>query len=162
MYPAPVRLNPPMPLAVNQLQLGPVGTNGYVIRASEQATAAVVIDPGADVDAIRSTLAQLAAECAGILLTHSHFDHFGALAELESATGAPVWLPAGELDVFARPLEYFPSFSVPAYEGASTPLAGGEAGFVTFQPPGQGDEAGSDGLQPGRPLVQPAIQGLGR
>ena len=126
MYPAPVRLNPPMPLAVNQLQLGPVGTNSYVIRASEQATAAVVIDPGADVDAIRSTLAQLAAECAGILLTHSHFDHFGALAELESATGAPVWLPAGELDVFARPLEYFPSFPVPAYEGASTPLTGGE------------------------------------
>lgn len=126
MYPAPVRLNPPMPLAVEQLQLGPVGTNCYVVRASEEAAEAVVIDPGAEVETITSTLARLGAECAGILLTHSHFDHFGALAELEAATGSPVWLPAGELDVFARPLEYFPSFPVPAYEGASTPLAGGE------------------------------------
>lgn len=115
-----------MPLAVEQLQLGPVGTNCYVVRSSEEAAGAVVIDPGADVEAITSTLARLGVECAGILLTHSHFDHFGALAELEAATGAPVWLPEGELDVFARPLEYFPSFPVPAYEGASTPLAGGE------------------------------------
>ena len=130
-----------MSLAVQQLQLGPIGTNCYLVRASEDATEAVVIDPGADVAAITSALAQLRVECAGILLTHSHFDHFGALAELETATGAPVWLPQGELDVFARPLEYFPSFPVPAYEGAATPLAGGEtvdlAGLtfeVTFVP----------------------------
>ncbi len=130
-----------MSLAVQQLQLGPIGTNCYLVRASEDATEAVVIDPGADVATITSALAQLRVECAGILLTHSHFDHFGALAELEAATGAPVWLPQGELDVFARPLEYFPSFPVPAYEGAATPLAGGEtvdlAGLtfeVTFVP----------------------------
>ena len=44
-----------------------------------------------------------AATCAAILLTHSHYDHFGALAELADSTGAPVWLPEAELDVFRRP-----------------------------------------------------------
>lgn len=115
-----------MPLAVQQLQLGPVGTNCYLVRASEDVTEAVVIDPGADVATITSTLAQLGAECAGILLTHSHFDHFGALAELEAATGAPVWLPEGEQDVFARPHEFYGSLPIPAYTAASTLLAGGE------------------------------------
>ena len=115
-----------MSLAVQQLQLGPVGTNCYLVRASDDATDAVVIDPGADVATITSTLAQLGAECAGILLTHSHFDHFGALAELEAATGAPVWLPQGERDVFARPHEFYGSLPIPAYTGASTLLAGGE------------------------------------
>ena len=115
-----------MSLAVQQLQLGPIGTNCYLVRASEDATEAVVIDPGADAATITSALAQLGAECAGILLTHSHYDHFGALAELESATGAPVWLPQGERDVFARPHEFYGSLPIPAYTGVSTLLAGGE------------------------------------
>ncbi len=130
-----------MSLTVTRLQLGPVRTNGYVVRSSGEATAAVVIDPGGDAETISATLAQLGAECVGILLTHSHYDHVGALAELESATGAPVWLPEGELDVFAHPHQYFPSVPVPAYDGVSTPLAGGEmvelAGLtfqVTFVP----------------------------
>ena len=59
------------------------------------------IDPGADAAEIRLALAGSGATCAAILLTHSHFDHFGALADLAEGTGAPVWLPEGELDVSA-------------------------------------------------------------
>ncbi len=39
---------------------------------------------------------------------------------------------------------------------------GGEPRLVAFQPAGQGDEAASDCLQPGRALVEAAMQGLGR
>ena len=102
-----------MALAVDQLPLGQIGTNCYLVRADRDATEAVVIDPGADAAEIRLALARSGATCAAILLTHSHYDHFGALADLAEGTGAPVWLPEGELDVFARPNDFYPGFSTP-------------------------------------------------
>ena len=69
-------------------------------------------------------------------MTHSHYDHIGALADLAEGTGAPVWLPQGELDVFRRPNDFFPGISVRAFEGEATLLAGGEtveAAGISFQ-----------------------------
>ena len=65
----------------------------------------------------RST--RVGATCAAILLTHSHYDHIGALAELAEETGAPVWLPEGELDVFRRPNDFFGGLgvSIRGYDG---------------------------------------------
>jgi hydroxyacylglutathione hydrolase len=125
-----------MGLAVLQLSLGPIGTNCFVVRSGDEATEAVVIDPGADAAAIDLALASTGATCAAILLTHSHYDHFGALAELAETTGAPVWLPEGELDVFRRPDDFFPGIGLPPYTGEASTLAGGEtvdAAGMTFQ-----------------------------
>ena len=125
-----------MALAVDQLSLGQIGTNCYLVRADRSATTAVVVDPGADAAEIRLSLARSGATCAGILLTHSHYDHIGALADLAEGTGAPVWLPQGELDVFRRPNDFFPGISVRAFEGEATLLAGGEtveAAAISFQ-----------------------------
>src|SRR5512134_1585337 len=115
-----------MSLAIDQLSLGQIGTNCYLVRAGRDATEAVVIDPGDEAAEIERSLASHGAECAAILLTHSHFDHFGALAELADATGAPVWLPEGELDVFRRPGDFFPGYPTRAYTGDATLLSGGE------------------------------------
>jgi hydroxyacylglutathione hydrolase len=115
-----------MTLAVEQLSLGQIGTNCYLVRADRAATEAVVVDPGADAAEIRLNLAQLGATCAAILLTHSHFDHFGALADLAEGTAAPVWLPEGELDVFRRPNDFFPGFPTRAFTSEATLLSGGE------------------------------------
>ena len=41
-----------MGLAVDQLSLGPIGTNCYLVRRDAAAGEAVVIDPGAEADAI--------------------------------------------------------------------------------------------------------------
>ncbi len=127
-----------MALAVEQLSLGAIGTNCYLVRQHPNAPEAVVIDPGAEAGRIQERLAELGATCSAILLTHSHWDHWGALAELARATGAPVWLPEGELAVFERPDEFYGPFGieVPAYAGPSTPLAGGEtldAAGVSFR-----------------------------
>ena len=115
-----------MSLAIDQLSLGQIGTNCYVVRADRAATEAVVIDPGDEPAAIERALALHGATCAAILLTHSHYDHFGALAGLAESTGAPVWLPEGELDVFRRPDVFFPGVHMRAYTGEATLLAGGE------------------------------------
>jgi glyoxylase-like metal-dependent hydrolase (beta-lactamase superfamily II) len=127
-----------MPLAVDQLPLGPIGTNCYLVRADREAPEAVVVDPGADAAEIRLTLARQGASCAAILLTHSHYDHIGALAELAEGTGAPVWLPEGEKEVFERPNDFFGGLgvSIRAYTGESTLVAGGEtieAAALSFQ-----------------------------
>jgi glyoxylase-like metal-dependent hydrolase (beta-lactamase superfamily II) len=127
-----------MTLAVDQLPLGQVGTNCYLVRASPEAKEAVVIDPGAEATEIRLNLARSGATCAGILLTHSHYDHLGALADLAEGTGAPVWLPEGEKEVFERPNDFYGGFGITlrGYTGESTLLAGGETvevAGVSFQ-----------------------------
>jgi hydroxyacylglutathione hydrolase len=83
-------------LAVNRYELGPIGTNCYVVRADDSATEAVVVDPGADAARVLEELAALGARCTAILITHGHWDHLGAVADLADATGAPVHMAEEE------------------------------------------------------------------
>ena len=77
-----------MALAVDQLSLGQIGTNCYLVRADRGATEAVVIDPGADAAEIRLALAAYGRDAApAILLTHSHFDHFGGARRPRGGNG---------------------------------------------------------------------------
>jgi glyoxylase-like metal-dependent hydrolase (beta-lactamase superfamily II) len=125
-----------MGLAVDQFSLGQIGTNCYLVRAGEEASETVVVDPGDEFASIARALVDRGATCVAILLTHGHFDHFGALADLVEATGAPVWLPEGELDVFRRPTDFFPGVPTRAYAGDATLLSGGEtveAAGISFQ-----------------------------
>ena len=51
--------------SVDRYELGPIGTNCYVVRAERGAAEAVVIDPGGDAAELRLELARLGARCAG-------------------------------------------------------------------------------------------------
>jgi len=81
---------------VNRYELGPIGTNCYLVRADDSAAETVVIDPGADAPRILEELAALGARCTAILITHGHWDHLGAVADLAEATGAPVHMAGDE------------------------------------------------------------------
>jgi glyoxylase-like metal-dependent hydrolase (beta-lactamase superfamily II) len=96
-----------MPLAVDRHELGPIGTNCYVVRADRRATEAVIVDPGADAAELRLRLARDGLRCVAILVTHTHYDHIGAVAELAEATEAPVYAPDGEADVLERPEDVY-------------------------------------------------------
>jgi glyoxylase-like metal-dependent hydrolase (beta-lactamase superfamily II) len=65
--------------------------NCWVIRADE-AGAAAVVDPGGD----PAELLASGIPVGGILVTHGDVDHIGGVAALAEATGAEVWMPAGE------------------------------------------------------------------
>jgi glyoxylase-like metal-dependent hydrolase (beta-lactamase superfamily II) len=63
-----------------------------------------------------------------ILLTHTHFDHVGAVAAVARATGAPVYVPELERDVLANINDYvrFPGFGPFESYDAEETVAGGE------------------------------------
>lgn len=85
-----------MSLVVERYELGPIGTNCYVVRASQAADEAVVVDPGGDAADLLMELARLGARCVAILITHGHWDHLGGVAELAEGTGAPVYMAEDE------------------------------------------------------------------
>jgi len=62
-------------------------TNCYVL-VDEQTQEAVVIDPGDEPEKILPELKGLKINM--ILLTHTHYDHVGALKEVLKSTGAPL------------------------------------------------------------------------
>ncbi|TML18383.1 MAG: MBL fold metallo-hydrolase [Actinobacteria bacterium] len=101
-----------MALAVERYELGPIGTNGYVVRADEGAREAVVVDPGAEAERLTESLERLKAGCSAILITHGHWDHLGAVADLAEATGAPVYMAEDERVL----LEDLNSFTPPGIE----------------------------------------------
>src|SRR5205085_9395850 len=96
-------------IAVDRYELGPIQTNCYVVRASRDATEAVVVDPGGDAPDLRLELARSGASCAAILITHGHFDHIGGVADLAEGTGAPVYMPEGERALLERYADFAPA-----------------------------------------------------
>ena len=101
-----------MALVVDRYELGPIGTNCYVVRSERGAAEAAVVDPSGDTATIRLELASLGATCAGILVTHSHWDHILGLAELAEETGVTVYGPEVEVDVLENPASYFAGLGV--------------------------------------------------
>jgi hydroxyacylglutathione hydrolase len=128
-------------LAVDRYELGPVGTNCYVVRASSTALDAVVVDPGANGAELRLELARIGATCAAILVTHTHYDHIGGVADLAEGTGAPVYISEIEAPVLAAPEDFYPGMGMRPWD-AEHKLAGDDSlelagiAFETLPVPG--------------------------
>ena len=98
-----------MSLAVERYELGPIATNCYVVRTSDEAVEAVVIDPGGDAAELGRELERLGVTCVGILITHGHWDHLGGVADLADASGAPVYMAAEERIALERINDFAPA-----------------------------------------------------
>lgn len=72
---------------VDRMRLGALETNCFIV-SDDHGGPAVVVDPGADAHLVLDALGDRVL--AAIVLTHAHFDHLGAVADLISATGAPL------------------------------------------------------------------------
>lgn len=84
------------------LTVGPIEENCYV-AADPASGACVVVDPGAEPDRILGAVREAAGaqtRVGAIVLTHAHFDHVGAVAELRARTGARVWLHADDAPLY--------------------------------------------------------------
>jgi hydroxyacylglutathione hydrolase len=83
-------------LVVDRYELGPIGTNCYLVRGEAAAAEAVVVDPGGDADRLLGELADHQTRCTAILITHGHWDHLGGVADLAEETAAPVYMAEDE------------------------------------------------------------------
>ena len=112
---------------VRTFTVGPVQENCHIARR-EGAREAVVIDPGDEAPRLLEAIDALEVEIAAILLTHTHFDHVGAVAPLARATGAEVWCPEIEVPVLADIMRFVPWPGFGPFESydADHTVAGGE------------------------------------
>ncbi len=122
--------------------VGPVQENTFLInrQGSERA---LIVDPGEEAPRLLAQIEEAGLTLDGILLTHTHFDHVGAVAPLARDTGAEVWVPELEKQVLSDINAYVPWPGFGPFEDwdAEHTVSGGErlqlAGFdidVVFTP----------------------------
>lgn len=107
--------------------VGPVQENCFIARA-DGSSRAVIIDPGDEADRILAPVRELGLEVEAVLLTHTHFDHVGAVAPVARETGAPVYVSEIERPVLADIMSYVPFAGIGPFESyeADHVLRGGE------------------------------------
>ncbi|MBE6963876.1 MAG: MBL fold metallo-hydrolase [Ruminococcaceae bacterium] len=79
-------------MEIKILQVGPIGTNCYIL-CDETEKKCAVVDPGGDARHILAAVERTGCAPCAVFLTHGHYDHTGAAAELSDAwPGVPVYL----------------------------------------------------------------------
>lgn len=71
-------------MKLKALQVGPIGTNCYLL-IDEATNKAAIVDPGDEADRILTTFPLRDLEVEYIFLTHGHYDHTTAVPELHAA-----------------------------------------------------------------------------
>lgn len=89
-------------MILKKLELGMFAANCFIV-GDEETKEGMIIDPAADGNTILKTVNALGLKIKIIVLTHSHMDHIGALAEVKEKTGAPLAIHAEEADSLQRP-----------------------------------------------------------
>ena len=107
--------------------VGPLQENCWIVH-DDGSRNALVIDPGEEADRLTAAVDELGLTVEAILLTHTHFDHVGAVAPLARHTGAPVYCPELEKGVLADIMSFVPWPGFGPFESyeADELVAGGE------------------------------------
>ncbi|WP_119674032.1 MBL fold metallo-hydrolase [Deinococcus sp. RM] len=77
---------------------GPIQENAILIAGA--GNEGFLIDPGDDAERLLTLVRGSGVTVRGILLTHAHFDHIGAVQPLREALQVPVWLHPADLPLY--------------------------------------------------------------
>jgi hydroxyacylglutathione hydrolase len=153
---------------VRMFTVGPVQENCFLFR-QDGSNEALIVDPGEEAPKLLGAIEELGVDLKAILLTHTHFDHVGAVAPVAKATGAPVYCPQLEVAVLQDIMSYVPWPGFGPFESwdPEETVAGGErlqlAGFdidVIYTPghsPGHVTYAVEDALFSGDVLFEGSV-----
>jgi glyoxylase-like metal-dependent hydrolase (beta-lactamase superfamily II) len=116
-----------VPIDVEMFTVGAVQENCFLVRP-KGGDRAVIVDPGEEAPRLLDAIADAGVTLDAILLTHTHFDHVGAVAPIARATGAPVYCPQLEVPVLQDVMAFVPWPGFGPYESwdPEHTVAGGE------------------------------------
>lgn len=128
----------------NQIPLGPLQTNCYVL--SNKNKACLIFDPGEESEKLSSFIKQKGLKPLAVVLTHAHFDHIGAVDDIREEFGTPVYIHEKEaswlLDPSLNGSQFFRIGKLIKAKPADIIITGekelsiGEFTFKVFETPG--------------------------
>lgn len=105
-------------MKIERLIGGALEGNGYIIY-QEEGGQCYIVDPGYGHKKFLEVIRGKKLDLKGILLTHHHYDHVGAVKGIVTETGCPVYLHIADADRFKQPVK-------PIEDGDVFDLAGEE------------------------------------
>lgn len=87
-------------ITLKQIVLGPLQSNCYIVKHEDQA---LIVDPGFSPETIEKEINHQKVKPLAILLTHTHYDHIGAVDQLVAKYDLPVYVAPEELDWLSAP-----------------------------------------------------------
>ncbi|WP_042473817.1 MBL fold metallo-hydrolase [Bacillus ndiopicus] len=92
-----------MKLSTRTYPLGPIQTNCYIVSNINKQC--LIFDPGEEGERLIREIKANQLKPLAIFLTHTHFDHIGAVNELRDAFDIPVYVHEKEVDWLADPMK---------------------------------------------------------
>jgi hydroxyacylglutathione hydrolase len=86
----------------DRIPLGPLQTNAYIL--SHPNGTCVIFDPGSEGEKLVRYIEQQGWTPLAILLTHAHFDHIGAINDVQKKWSIPIYIHEEEKEWLANPL----------------------------------------------------------
>ena len=89
-------------LKIETMTVGMAQSNCYIVYNE---TEAIIVDPGGEQARIEQTVERLDIKPIAILLTHTHYDHIGALEGIRDTYNVPVYVAAEENNWLMDPMK---------------------------------------------------------
>ena len=89
-------------LKIETMTVGMAQSNCYIVHNE---TEAIIVDPGGEQARIEQTVERLDIKPIAILLTHTHYDHIGALEGIRDTYNVPVYVAAEENSWLMDPMK---------------------------------------------------------
>ncbi len=118
-------------MILENLEVGPIMANCYILGCEETKEAAV-IDPGGDPDRILRAVDRMGLAVKLIINTHGHFDHVGANKQLKDATGAPILIHEGDAPMLGHLSQAAASFGLSVENSPTADTMPADGDTLTF------------------------------